>query len=234
LHRLGLPSRPALHQPLHNALTSQRFHPGGEFKGIRPTYGSVTNDQELLFGARRPHRPFNFTLAPDEVRQRQRGACGAAGPALEAPPGRARPAHAHPARAPHPPLQPQAIVRVDLQHDHVMRWMSFTTSKGYTYEWGFKDNANTTAATITPPREGAYLAAFRGYEGKQLPPELGGYKKRYIIQVGAGGRAGGGKGLGRAAAAAGAGEERRRPLVARGRAPCVTFLPYGCPPSPPL
>jgi hypothetical protein len=75
-------------------------------------------------------------------------------------------------------------VRIDLQHDHVMRWMAFTTSKGAAYEWGFKNHPNTTAVTALPPREGAYLAAFRGYEGKQLPPSLGGYKKRYIIQVG--------------------------------------------------
>jgi hypothetical protein len=28
----------------------------------------VTNDQELLFGAMKPHKPFAFTLAPGEVR----------------------------------------------------------------------------------------------------------------------------------------------------------------------
>ncbi|KAI8468130.1 MAG: hypothetical protein J3K34DRAFT_20174 [Monoraphidium minutum] len=44
------------------------FHPGGEFKGVRPTYGNVTNDDDLLFGARRPHQPFAFSLRPGEVR----------------------------------------------------------------------------------------------------------------------------------------------------------------------
>jgi hypothetical protein len=81
---------------------------------------------------------------------------------------------------------------VELQHDDVMRWMAFTTNHGHTYEWGFKDKPNTEYHVIAAPRDGAYLAAFRGFEGKQLPPELGGYKKRYIIQVGGGRRVEGG------------------------------------------
>lgn len=47
------------------------WHEGGEFKGVRPTYGAVTNDAELLLGARRPHQPMNFTLRPGEVRTRR-------------------------------------------------------------------------------------------------------------------------------------------------------------------
>jgi hypothetical protein len=51
--------------------TTHLQHPGGEFKGIQPVYGTNgTNDQDLLFGARRPHKPFNFTLEPGEVRGR--------------------------------------------------------------------------------------------------------------------------------------------------------------------
>jgi hypothetical protein len=66
-----------------------------------------------------------------------------------------------------------------------MRWMAFDTSAGRRYAWGYKDvDANVTRVTSPAPRDGAYLAAFRGFEGRQLPPELGGYKKRYIIQVG--------------------------------------------------
>ena len=76
-------------------------------------------------------------------------------------------------------------MRVDLQYDDVMRWLGFTTSLGNFYSWGYKDmNPNTTSVAVLPPRDGAYLAAFRGFEGKQLPPELGGYRKRYIIQLG--------------------------------------------------
>ncbi|KIY96229.1 hypothetical protein MNEG_11733 [Monoraphidium neglectum] len=121
------------------------WHPGGEFKGIQPVYGTNgTDDLDLLFGAKKPHKPFNFTLAPGEK-----------------------------------------IVKVVLQHDEVMRWISFTTNLGNKYEWGYKDyQANTTTTTSLAPRDGAYLAAFRGFEGKQLPQELGGYKKRYIIQLG--------------------------------------------------
>ena len=119
------------------------FHPGGEFKGIQPSYGGVTNDQELLFGARKPHKMLNWTLEPGEK-----------------------------------------MVKVELQHSDVMRWMAFTTSAGRRFEWGFKDAPGAETFVIEPPREGAYLAAFRGYEGKQLPKELGGYKKRYIVQVG--------------------------------------------------
>ena len=45
------------------------WHPGGEFKGIQPTYGpNMTNDMDLLFGAKKPHAGYNFTLLPDEVR----------------------------------------------------------------------------------------------------------------------------------------------------------------------
>jgi len=66
-----------------------------------------------------------------------------------------------------------------------MRWMAFTTNLGNRYEWGFKDASPAVESHVeSAPRDGAYLAAFRGFEGKQLPKEMGGYKKRYIIQVG--------------------------------------------------
>ena len=65
-----------------------------------------------------------------------------------------------------------------------MRWIQFTTNAGRAFEWGFKDVPGRQEITATAPRDGAYLAAFRGFEGKPLPPELGGYKKRYIIQLG--------------------------------------------------
>jgi hypothetical protein len=69
------PRRPHAPLPCHLlAPPRKRYHPGGEFKGIRPTYGSVTNDQDLLFGARRPHKPFNFTLEEGEVRSPHRRA----------------------------------------------------------------------------------------------------------------------------------------------------------------
>lgn len=73
---------------------------------------------------------------------------------------------------------------MDLQHDDVMRWMAFSTNLGRRFEWGFKDHPGATSYVDAAPRDGAYLAAVRGYEGKQLPKELGGYKKRYIIQIG--------------------------------------------------
>ena len=45
------------------------FHPGGELKGIQPVYGgAATNDLDLLFGAKKPHKPFGFALRPGEVR----------------------------------------------------------------------------------------------------------------------------------------------------------------------
>jgi hypothetical protein len=65
-----------------------------------------------------------------------------------------------------------------------MRWMAFTTQLGRRFAWGFKGVEGAKSYTVYAPRDGAYLAAFRGFEGKQLPPELGGYKKRYIIQIG--------------------------------------------------
>lgn len=75
-------------------------------------------------------------------------------------------------------------MRVEVEWDHIMRWMAFNTNLGNHHEWGFKNaSENVTDVVVDAPREGAYLAAFRGFEGKQLPPELGGYKKRYIIQV---------------------------------------------------
>lgn len=44
------------------------WHDGGELKGIQPTYGpNMTNDMDLLFGAKKPHVPYNFTLKPGEV-----------------------------------------------------------------------------------------------------------------------------------------------------------------------
>lgn len=46
----------------------QGWHEGGELKGLKPAYGGVTNDDDLLFGAMRPHKAYNFTLNPREVR----------------------------------------------------------------------------------------------------------------------------------------------------------------------
>lgn len=75
-------------------------------------------------------------------------------------------------------------MHVELQHDNVVRWIAFVTQTGRRFEWGFKDfTDNETNIVEDAPRDGAYLAAFRGFEGKQLPKELGGYKKRYLIQV---------------------------------------------------
>jgi hypothetical protein len=51
-----------------HAPTPRLQHPGGEFKGIQPVYGANgTNDNDLLFGAKKPHKPFNFSLGPGEV-----------------------------------------------------------------------------------------------------------------------------------------------------------------------
>jgi len=169
------------------------FHPGGEFKGIRPTYGAVTNDEGLLFGARRPHKPYGFELQPGEVRglagwvgagsdddDDDVDGIGCSTSALSMP--ETAPTEAPPPNRPAP--HPQYIVRVELQHDRVMRWMAFTTQLGRRFEWGFPNVTDAKSYSIYAPRDGSYLAAFRGFEGKQLPPELGGYTKRYIIQIG--------------------------------------------------
>eukprot|EP00878_Enallax_costatus_P027123 GHUV01029173.1.p1 GENE.GHUV01029173.1~~GHUV01029173.1.p1 ORF type:complete len:142 (+),score=28.98 GHUV01029173.1:218-643(+) len=65
-----------------------------------------------------------------------------------------------------------------------MRWANFTTNRGRYCAWGFYNAPGVTTAIIVPPSITTYLAAFRGYEGKPLPPQLGGFKKRYIIQLG--------------------------------------------------
>lgn len=79
------------------------------------------------------------------------------------------------ARKPHIPkefeLAPgENIVKVLLQWDTIsMRYAKLTTSLGRELEWGFKDVAGATTAVSEPPVPGAYLAAFRGFEGKPRP-----------------------------------------------------------------
>jgi len=77
----------------------------------------------------------------------------------------------------------EGVVKAEVQYDTVMRFMEFTTNRGQKCTWGFRNVANTTMGMALAPNAGAYLAAIRGNEGKPLPPEKGGYKKRYIIQV---------------------------------------------------
>jgi hypothetical protein len=54
--------------------------------------------------------------------------------------------------------------------------VSFTTNKGRTLSWGFKDVANATRALVEAPVPGSYLAAVRGLEGKPAPVS----KKRWV------------------------------------------------------
>ena len=61
-----------------------------------------------------------------------------------------------------------------------MRFMSFWTNRGRKAAWGFPSTENATRAVALPDRPGSYLAAIRGNEGRPLPPELGGYKKRCV------------------------------------------------------
>lgn len=72
----------------------------------------------------------------------------------------------------------QAIVKAEVQHDRLQRYMAFTLNTGRVCSWGFPNATNTTTYIATAPNPGAYLAAVRGFEGKPLPPERGGYKKR--------------------------------------------------------
>ena len=63
--------------------------------------------------------------------------------------------------------------------------MSFTTNKGRTLSWGFKDVTNATRALIEAPVPGSYLAAVRGLEGKPAPVS----KKRWVLVRGNSGAA---------------------------------------------
>jgi hypothetical protein len=45
----------------------------------------------------------------------------------------------------------------------------FTTNKGRTLSWGFKDVTGATKAVAEAPVPGAYVAAIRGFEGKPAP-----------------------------------------------------------------
>eukprot|EP00879_Flechtneria_rotunda_P015909 GHRR01016637.1.p1 GENE.GHRR01016637.1~~GHRR01016637.1.p1 ORF type:complete len:173 (+),score=25.65 GHRR01016637.1:1128-1646(+) len=78
----------------------------------------------------------------------------------------------------------EAIVRVEIQWDHIMRWFNFTTNLGRGFAWGFDKVPGTRKVVVDAPAPGAYVAAFRGYEGKPLPKEQGGFKDRYISQLG--------------------------------------------------
>jgi hypothetical protein len=85
------------------------------------------------------------------------------------------------ARKPHIPmefnLQPgEVITKVQIQWDPIsMRHCTFTTSTGRELSWGFPNVTGCTTATAAAPVPGAYLAGFRGFEGKPRPVS----KKRY-------------------------------------------------------
>uniref|UniRef100_A0A383VG82 Uncharacterized protein n=1 Tax=Tetradesmus obliquus TaxID=3088 RepID=A0A383VG82_TETOB len=92
------------------------------------------------------------------------------------------------ARRPHVPrnftlYRDEVLVRAELEWDTIMRWANFTSSQGRWFAWGFPNVTGVTKAAVQAPA-GAYIAAFRGFEGKPLPKHLGGYKKRYIAQLG--------------------------------------------------
>jgi hypothetical protein len=55
------------------------------------------------------------------------------------------------------------------------RYAALTTNKGRVLSWGFKDVPGSTKAAVEAPVPGAYVAAFRGFEGKPAPVA----KKRY-------------------------------------------------------
>eukprot|EP00878_Enallax_costatus_P013505 GHUV01014120.1.p1 GENE.GHUV01014120.1~~GHUV01014120.1.p1 ORF type:complete len:129 (+),score=40.56 GHUV01014120.1:955-1341(+) len=65
-----------------------------------------------------------------------------------------------------------------------MRWMNFTSNLGRSFSWGFPGVSGAQTAVVQAPTVGSYIAAFRGYEGKPLPESQGGFKKRYIAQIG--------------------------------------------------
>jgi len=52
--------------------------------------------------------------------------------------------------------------------------------RGRYFAWGFVNVDGAQIVVQDAPQPGAYSAAFRGFEGKPLPPELGGHKKRYV------------------------------------------------------
>eukprot|EP00775_Hariotina_reticulata_P009683 gene9683-9841_t len=93
------------------------------------------------------------------------------------------------ARRPHVPkmcelYKDEVLVRAEFQWDSIMRWMNFTSNLGRYFAWGFPNVEGAQTIIQQAPHPGAYIAAFRGFEGKPLPPDLGGYKKRYISQLG--------------------------------------------------
>lgn len=49
------------------------------------------------------------------------------------------------------------------------RYAAFSTNKGRVLSWGFKDVPGSTKAAVEAPVPGAYVAAFRGFEGKPAP-----------------------------------------------------------------
>lgn len=59
-------------------------------------------------------------------------------------------------------------------------WLHVAACRGRWCSWGFPDVANVTKAVVTAPAPNTYIAALRGYEGKPLPPSLGGFKKRWV------------------------------------------------------
>eukprot|EP00775_Hariotina_reticulata_P010764 gene10764-10920_t len=89
------------------------------------------------------------------------------------------------ARKPHIPLevslqQGEVITKVQIQWDPIsMRHCTFTTNTGRQLSWGFPNVTGCTTATAVAPVPGAYLAGFRGFEGKPRPVS----KKRYLIQL---------------------------------------------------
>ncbi|KAF6256750.1 hypothetical protein COO60DRAFT_1528060 [Scenedesmus sp. NREL 46B-D3] len=93
------------------------------------------------------------------------------------------------AKRPHVPknftlYRDEVLVRAELEWDNIMRWANLPAPcKGRWFAWGFPDVAGATRAVVQAP-PGTYVAAFRGFEGKPLPKHLGGYKKRYIAQLG--------------------------------------------------
>jgi hypothetical protein len=50
--------------------------------------------------------------------------------------------------------------------------------RGRYCSWGFPDVDNVTKAVVEAPGPNMYIAALRGYEGKPLPPNMGGFNKR--------------------------------------------------------
>jgi hypothetical protein len=80
----------------------------------------------------------------------------------------------------------ETIYRIGLSwFNDTLRSVEFYTNRGSKYVWGFTNVQEETKRCTLQGPFGSWLAAIYGSEGKPLPPEQGGFVKRYISKLGA-------------------------------------------------